>query len=67
MNGDEAFHAGEPVAVNVVLVVEESAKGAPDTVLTNNTVFVIGVNGIVDGVKAPEYAEEPFTTRTFET
>jgi hypothetical protein len=53
-NGDDWFQVGEPVTVNVVPVVEESTKEAPDTVFIKSTVFVIAVKGIVDGVNAAE-------------
>ena len=52
-NGDAWFQVGlllVPVGANAL--VEESCKDAPDTVFNKSCVFVIGVNGIVDGVNA---------------
>ena len=65
-NGESWFHAGVPVLVNVNAFVDPSANGAPETELNNNCVFVIAVNGMVDGVKFEVYSAVPLRMRTLE-
>jgi hypothetical protein len=61
VNGVSGLDVTPPFTVMVELLLLESTNGLKDEVFNNRVVLAVAVNGLVGGVKLPEYNALPLT------